>query len=48
MAVVEYKNVVLNIKYKEKFDDKSMAEQHVYAVNKISNITDVIAKVVRK
>lgn len=48
MVTVEYKNVVLNIKYKEKFENKVDAEQYVYAVNKISNITDVVAKVVRK
>lgn len=48
MAIVEYKNLVLNIKYKEKFEDKSVAEEFVHRVNKISSLTDIVAKVVRK
>lgn len=47
MAIVEYKNLVLNIKYKEKFDDKLFAEEYVHRVNKISSLTDIVAKVVK-
>lgn len=48
MPMIEYKNVVLNIEYKEEIKDKVDAEQHVHAVNKVSDLTDIVARVVRK